>query len=91
MNSTLLFLFLFSTGEDAVTYLHNTAVTKTSFKIAKTYKSINTAILKKKKKGLENKTPVSKLNVYFLSAQKADSWHSHIFHMERRDTRPWDR
>lgn len=73
MNSTLLFLFLFSTGEDAVTYLHNTAVTKTSFKIAKTYKSINTAILKKKKKGLENKTPVSKLNVYFLSAQKADS------------------
>lgn len=72
MNSTLLFLFLFSTGEDAVTYLHNTAVTKTSFKIAKTYKSINTAILKKKK-GLENKTPMSKLNVYFLSAQKADS------------------
>lgn len=62
------------------------------YKDAKIHKAINTATLQK---WLENKKPVSLdcqgWNNYFPSGQNADSWHSHIFHMEWGDTHPWDR
>lgn len=90
----LIFFFFFSPGKQLPsTYpISHCCHRNFLYKDAKIHKPINTSTLQK---WLENKKPVSQdcqgWNNYFPSGQKADSWHSHIFHMEWGDTHPWDR
>lgn len=94
LNCSFIFFFFFFSGKQLPsTYpISHCCHWNFLFKDAKIHKPINISTLQK---WLENKKPVSQdcqgWNNYPPSGQNADSWHSHIFHMEGADTHPWDR